>query len=331
MRADVVIAGGGLAGSALALQLRRRGVDAVAFERGTFPKPKVCGAVLSPGALACLEELGSLEVLRAGPVRELRRVELRCGETQTAFPLPLPALACGRERLDMLLARRAGVVEGHAVGRVVCDGRGFRVEVTHGRGQRDMLDCRVVVDASGRSSRLSGVSGKGQLFGVSFPERRDPGDVLEFGFFPWGYGGTVGLGDGSSNSAFLVTRDALGPFLARPGRRVTGPIAYRRSPPRWLSIGDAAGMTDPFSGEGMHRALASARVAADAIVLGLAAGWRYETIREAARARTPEPDFLAGLVRTRLLASRFASRLARSGLPALLMDFWWRGPDATAA
>jgi flavin-dependent dehydrogenase len=44
------------------------------------------------------------------------------------------------------------------------------------------------------------------------------------------------------------------------GHRVT-----RRHGPGWLLVGDAAGFLDPFTGEGLHRALVSARLAAAAI------------------------------------------------------------------
>jgi flavin-dependent dehydrogenase len=49
------------------------------------------------------------------------------------------------------------------------------------------------------------------------------------------------------------------PLAHRP-RRLAGP--------GWLLVGDAAGFLDPLSGEGLHRALASARLAADAIEMG---------------------------------------------------------------
>ena len=35
--------------------------------------------------------------------------------------------------------------------------------------------------------------------------------------------------------------------------------------PGWLLVGDAAGFVDPFTGEGIHRALRSARAATEAI------------------------------------------------------------------
>ena len=44
------------------------------------------------------------------------------------------------------------------------------------------------------------------------------------------------------------------------GHRVT-----HRAGPRWLLVGDAAGFLDPFTGEGLHRALVSAELAAAAI------------------------------------------------------------------
>jgi flavin-dependent dehydrogenase len=39
----------------------------------------------------------------------------------------------------------------------------------------------------------------------------------------------------------------------------------QRAGPDWLLVGDAAGFLDPFTGEGLHRALVSARLAADTI------------------------------------------------------------------
>ena len=51
------------------------------------------------------------------------------------------------------------------------------------------------------------------------------------------------------------------------GHRVT-----RRAGPSWILIGDAAGFLDPFTGEGLHRALVSARLGAEATAAALRAG-----------------------------------------------------------
>jgi flavin-dependent dehydrogenase len=42
----------------------------------------------------------------------------------------------------------------------------------------------------------------------------------------------------------------------------------KRAGPGWLLVGDAAGFLDPFTGEGLHRALASARLAAEVMLAG---------------------------------------------------------------
>jgi flavin-dependent dehydrogenase len=51
------------------------------------------------------------------------------------------------------------------------------------------------------------------------------------------------------------------------GHRVT-----RLAGPGWILIGDAGGFLDPFTGEGLHRALVSARLGAEAVAAALAAG-----------------------------------------------------------
>jgi flavin-dependent dehydrogenase len=51
------------------------------------------------------------------------------------------------------------------------------------------------------------------------------------------------------------------------------PIGHRaswRAGPGWFLVGDAAGFLDPFTGEGIHRALVSAELAAEAVDRSLA-------------------------------------------------------------
>jgi flavin-dependent dehydrogenase len=49
------------------------------------------------------------------------------------------------------------------------------------------------------------------------------------------------------------------------GAAPLGHRVARRHGPNWLLVGDAAGFLDPFTGEGLHRALVSAELAATAI------------------------------------------------------------------
>lgn len=67
---DALIAGAGPAGSIAGLVLARAGARVVIVDRETFPRPKLCGDTLNPGAVALLESLG----LIGGPLASARRL-----------------------------------------------------------------------------------------------------------------------------------------------------------------------------------------------------------------------------------------------------------------
>ncbi len=103
------------------------------------------------------------------------------------------------------------------------------------------------------------------------------------------------------------------------------PVGHRVSAtagPGWFLVGDAAGFLDPFTGEGIHRALVSAELAADAID-GLRSGRRNaeaaaEAYEHALRVRFRAKDWVSSLVQLFLgrpaLFEYAARRLAaRSG------------------
>jgi geranylgeranyl reductase family protein len=69
--------------------------------------------------------------------------------------------------------------------------------------------------------------------------------------------------------------------------RGASPIGHRVRKPAgrgWMLVGDAAGFIDPFTGEGIYRALRSARAAAEALAPGLddGAAGRYRAARQQA-------------------------------------------------
>jgi menaquinone-9 beta-reductase len=61
---DVVIVGAGPAGSLAAIILSRAGLRVRIFDRARFPRPKLCGDTLNPGALRTLARLLSIDTLR---------------------------------------------------------------------------------------------------------------------------------------------------------------------------------------------------------------------------------------------------------------------------
>ena len=65
--ADVLVVGGGPAGSSIAHALATRGIDVMVVDRARFPRPKPCAEYLSPQASRILARMGALdEVERSG-------------------------------------------------------------------------------------------------------------------------------------------------------------------------------------------------------------------------------------------------------------------------
>jgi flavin-dependent dehydrogenase len=272
---DVVIIGGSLAGAACARELTRLGLNPVALERDRFPRAKVCGGFLSPNAVECLERLEVLDEVRAAGAVDVTDACIRAAGTETEIPLRRTGLGISRKTLDEIVARNAPVRQGVQVQRVTQSDEGFTLHTDAGE-----FAAPVLVDAAGKLSRFTRRV-RVPEFGIQHLTSGSRGSVLDFWFFEGGYGGAVSIENGCSNYSFLVRRNVLDRYTGKPGQLCTGPLAYQPESNGIIAIGDAAGMIDPFCGEGMHHALDTAVIAAQTIARGIRNKRSYVEIRQA--------------------------------------------------
>lgn len=302
---DAIVVGAGPAGSAAAITLSGRGCRTVVLEKDVFPRHKVCGAYLAGGALPLLKKLDAeAAVLRLNPERiERGSVHLASG-TSIGFALPSPGLGISRLAFDDLLARRAAesgalIRFGVRVAGVARAGAGFDVHLAGA----ETLHARAVIGAWGRWDALDRslergfFVRRGRFLGWSGELAGDAAALdgqVRLYTFPGGYCGLSRVEGGVANVAGVVSAGALrnigggwdavmaharqsNPALdadlselePRPGGFLgTGPVFFTAKPPSesgLLMVGDAAGMLDPFSGQGQAAALASGLLAGEMV------------------------------------------------------------------
>ena len=168
---DVLVVGGGPAGSSSAAHAARRGLKVILVDRARFPRHKACAEYLSPEAARDLDALGVRAAIEAAGARKLVGFRLVsddgasvCGRFQGAHdftPYRPFGYALPRAVLDSILlsaARDAGVsvLENTALERLLVGANGLVAgAVLIGEEGRFVVRARALVGADGLNSRVA--------------------------------------------------------------------------------------------------------------------------------------------------------------------------------
>jgi flavin-dependent dehydrogenase len=323
MKYDVIIVGGGPAGCSAAIRIARAGLRPLLLEEKHMPKEKLCGEFIAPECFPTLRRLDVFDRCLDAGAQKITSFKLipskgapvaaSISEISRLSPF---ALSLSRARLDQILfdkAREAGAVclEGMAASRLIIeDGIACGIEaLSLGDGESRTFRGPLVVDASGRSSRLTltqservGGERGSRLYALKAHLDLVEGieDKVELYFFSNGYGGLSRVEDEKVNLCFIASERAFKAAAGDPQKIVEttimrNPLARERLHKaevagRWLSTGpltfgvrrltrggvitagDSSGMIDPFTGTGIQIALRSGELAALAIISAFESG-----------------------------------------------------------
>lgn len=294
---DCIVVGAGPAGASALRDLALAGVRACAVDKASFPRYKPCGGAISALTASQLDF----------PWEDLVEASLHHVELAYRYGPPLHlksdrpfARFVMRDRFDQRLLEAAQEAGGdfypeHNVTDVAVDETG--VTVRTGRGD---FRAPYVIGADGANGVVARAIGLfHQERGIAMEaEVSAPPDVLEaysgrvyisYADPPWGYGWifpkaqklSVGVGTFSRRRGPI--KESFHHFLEKTGlspypMEIFGhpiPTGGTHNPvwaPRVLLTGDAAGLNDPLSGEGIAHAVRSGKIAARHVADALGSG-----------------------------------------------------------
>lgn len=289
---DLIVIGGGPAGTAAAITCARQGRRVLLLERGRLPRHKVCGEFVSAESLELLRGLlADAELLESAP--RISRARIFVDGRLLVTAVEPPAASIARIDLDHALwhsAERCGIEAKQQTSAQNLVGSGpFQLSTNDGT-----FETRAVVNASGRWSNLRTATSTNnnadpKWIGIKahFLEA-SPAPSVDLYFFDGGYCGVQPVrvnGEPRINACAMVRADVASTldevFRLNPAllKRAGGwqactepitvaPLRFRTPQPlrgNVLLAGDAAGFVDPFIGDGISLAFRSGVLAAQCL------------------------------------------------------------------
>ncbi len=289
---DVIIIGAGPGGATAAYFLAEAGKQALVLEKATFPRYKACGGGLSAHLLQKFFSF-SFDPMTENQITEIAytfgnrtfRVPLTNQEIRTVMRADFDAYILAHSKADVRQGISVRKIT-EAIDRVVvetADGETFEAPYLIGADGANSFVARSL--GLRRSRRLAGA-----LEAEISPNKNQRADLkrcncsaetgIRMGYawvFPKKNQLSVGIGafrpqPGGLQTKLTQVAKHLG--LSLQAAQIKGhpiPIYTHResiSTARVLLVGDAAGLADPFSGEGIRFAIKSGHLAAQALLAG---------------------------------------------------------------
>ena len=289
---DVIVVGAGPAGATLAYELSRQGIDVLILEKERLPRYKACAGGITVKT-AKLLDMDFSSVTRD----TVRGAKVAYGGTHSftkSYPQPLIHMVM-RNEFDQLLVQRA-----REAGAALADNEKVRQveiaeQVVKVEAANHVFTARIVVGADGARSIVAANVGLmrdidlgiGLEAEISVPGQRlvqwESLMGLDLGHMRGGYGWvfpkkdhlSVGVGSPLSQARRLksgyqavLKSHGLNDCSATRIRSHWLPVRRKGmaiQAGRCLLLGDAAGLVDPVTGEGVHNAVRSALIAAPVI------------------------------------------------------------------
>jgi len=274
---DVIIVGGGPAGSSCATILAQHGVRVLVLEKARFPREKICGECINPRCWKLLELIGVADEFRNQGVQEIDTISItnRMGREVTAslsHTDSRPFFAMQRSVFDTILLRNAQhngaeVREETQVWDVLWHNGWNVCARSTVSGEEAVFPCDDLVGADGRNSvvarralrgyRDHGIPNKWNFrkpdrVGVQWHThcQSQIDSAVEMFLFDGGYCGVVNVGSHHANIAMVVEPDVapivLSDFPKFITRTMFGNAKARKRFQDVMPLGDVR-MTSPIN------------------------------------------------------------------------------------